>query len=172
MSTINAEQLIERLENMAGALPAFLRGLCDDEVTWKPNPGEWSILEVCCHLADEENEDFRPRLQSTLTDPSAEWPPLDLEGVAERRGYNSRDLIQVLDHFATARRANALWLRSLESPDWERAHTHPKLGAIRAGDLLAAWAAHDAIHIRQISKRLLGLALRDSGMFSATYAQP
>jgi hypothetical protein len=172
MSNINAEQLIERLEHMAGALPAFVRGLSDDEVMWKPNPGEWSILEVCCHLVDEETEDFRPRLQSTLIDPSAEWPPLDLEGVAEKRGYNSRDLIQVLDQFATARRANVQWLLSLESPDWTQAHTHPEIGALRAGDILAAWAAHDALHMRQIAKRLLGLALRDSGMFSATYAQP
>ncbi|NUP91044.1 MAG: DinB family protein, partial [Candidatus Sumerlaeia bacterium] len=49
-------------------------------------------------------------------------------------------------------------------------HRHPKAGPLRAGDLLAAWAAHDALHLRQIAKRLLDLARRDAGGFKTDYA--
>ena len=39
-----------------------------------------------------------------------------------------------------------------------------------AGDLLAAWSAHDALHLRQISKRLYQIAQRDAGSYSVQYA--
>jgi hypothetical protein len=44
------------------------------------------------------------------------------------------------------------------------------LGPIRAGDLLAAWAAHDAAHLRQIASRLIDLAKRDAGEYHISYA--
>jgi hypothetical protein len=41
---------------------------------------------------------------------------------------------------------------------------------MRAGDLLASWAAHDARHLEQIAKRLHGLAARDGTPYSVAYA--
>ena len=171
MSGFDAQALVKRLASMAEILPMLVEGLSDDEAKWKPAPDQWSVLEVFCHLADEEEEDFRPRLERTLSDPLAEWPPLDLENVAQRRGYNDRDLARTVEKFSVERRASVNWLRSLSSPDWNLAHAHPKIGAIRAGDLLASWAAHDAIHLRQIAKRLHGLAVRDGGEFKTAYAE-
>jgi hypothetical protein len=54
--------------------------------------------------------------------------------------------------------------------DWSVAYQHPKVGPIRAGDLLTGWAAHDALHLRQISKRLFQLAERDGAGFTSRYA--
>ncbi|MBK7403801.1 MAG: hypothetical protein IPJ41_04000 [Phycisphaerales bacterium] len=59
---------------------------------------------------------------------------------------------------------------SLAKVDWNRAYHHPKLGSLRAGDLLAAWAAHDALHLRQIAKRMHELASHDAPGFDAAYA--
>jgi len=51
-----------------------------------------------------------------------------------------------------AERARSLaWLRSLLTADWEQAYEHPQLGRLRAGDLLASWVAHDALHLRQLA---------------------
>jgi hypothetical protein len=36
--------------------------------------------------------------------------------------------------------------------------------------LLASWAAHDALHLRQIARRLHGLAARDAGPYGVAYA--
>lgn len=123
------------------------------------------MTEIVCHLADEETEDFRPRVEATLA--GAPWSPLDLDGVSERRGYNSRELVAELERFRSTRAANVQWFRALldrpKAQDWATAHQHPKFGPIRAGDVLTSWAAHDALHLRQIARRLHNLAEEDAG---------
>lgn len=163
------DALVDRLERFAGVLPAVTSCLTDADARWKPAPEHWSVLEVCRHLLDEEREDFRVRLESTLRDPGAKWPPLELENIAERRKYNEADLAETVAAWVTERRKSVAWLRSLVSPDWTAAYQHPR-GPIRAGDLLASWAAHDALHLRQIAKRLHELAGRDGGEFKTGYA--
>lgn len=163
------------LRDRLAAFPAVVRAtaacVAPTDVRWKPSPTDWSVLEVCWHLADEEREDFRPRAERTLRDPTEPWPPLDLEGVAEKRGYNQRDLAEALRQFTDARAANIAWLDSLPaSTDWSRAFVHPKFGPLAAGMLLASWAAHDALHLRQLAKRLHGLAARDAGPYEIRYA--
>ena len=81
-----------------------------------------------------------------------------------------RDLASTLDAFRHERADSIAWLRSLGAPDWSVAYHHPKVGPVKAGDLLVSWAAHDALHLRQISKRLYQLALRDAPGMDAAYA--
>lgn len=168
--SIDVPRLILRLEHFGEAFSAVAMIPSMDDARWKPSPKDWSILEVCCHLLDEEREDFRVRLRSTLRDPSLPWPELDLDGVAERRGYLSSDLRGTVSSFIAERRESVAWLRSLGDANWSKAYPHPKFGPIAAGSLLASWAAHDALHLRQISKRLHQLAARDGCGFSIAYA--
>lgn len=167
---MNSAAIINRLERFPATLAPLLMGLPGADARWKPAPEHWSILEICGHLADEEREDFRERLRSTLEDPARPWPALDLDGVAARRGYNEQDLGLTLARFVAGRAESVVWLRTLSSPDFSKAHDHPKFGPIRAGDLLASWAAHDALHLRQIAKRLHGLAARDGSPHAVEYA--
>lgn len=166
---MNASALVDRLERFAAVLPPLTAMVGDADARWKPAPQHWSVLEVCRHLLDEEREDFRPRLESTLRDPAAPWPKLQLEGIAERRGYNEADPKETVAAWTAERRKSVAWLRSLASPAWNNAYRHPSR-PIRAGDLLASWAAHDALHLRQISRRLHELAGRDGGGFETGYA--
>jgi len=174
LSTFDPALIVARLGGTPGAIRALVTPLSDADVRWKPAPEHWSILEVCCHLLDEEREDFRVRLRSTLEDPARAWPPLDLERVAERRAYNTRQLGPTLDAFEQERRESLAWLASVLSPfsrpDWSRAYNHNRYGPMHAGMLLASWAAHDALHLRQIAKRLHGLAERDSAGWTTKYA--
>ena len=179
----HAELMPGPLRDRLARFPAALRALAgiasEQDARWKPAPEHWSILEVCCHLLDEEREDFRARIQLTLRDPALEWPALDLEGIAQRRRYNERDLRAVLDDFAAERAASIAWLDTIvaDAPrtdtaptDWSRAKQHARFGPLAAGMLLASWAAHDALHLRQIARRLHELAARDAGPFEVKYA--
>lgn len=168
--SIDVSRLILRLEHFGEALAAAAMIPSLDDARWKPTPQDWSILEICCHLLDEEREDFRVRLRSTLRDPTAHWPSLELDGISERRGYVERDLRSTVASFVAERRESVAWLRTLGDPDWRKAYVHQKFGPIAAGSLLASWAAHDALHLRQIAKRLHQLAARDGGGFSIAYA--
>lgn len=170
IAAMNATAIVDRLERFPSALRASVAIAADVDLRWKPAPEHWSILEICRHLLDEEREDFRVRIESTLADPTRAWPPLALDGIAEARRYNEADPAETVDAFAAARAANIAWLRSLGRVDWSIAHQHPRIGPIAAGDLLAAWTAHDALHLRQIAKRLHNLAERDGGPHTIRYA--
>ena len=163
-------RLIEQLERFGRTLPVLVEGLSMHDARWKPADGAWSILEIVCHLADEEVEDFRTRLKLTLENPQQDWPPIDPEGVAVARKYNEQDLDQVTQRFVHEREESLRWLRSLGTIDGTIEHRHPRFGAISAGQLLASWAAHDALHLRQIAKRLHQLAAVHGAPFSTDYA--
>ena len=167
---MNAPHLIESLKRFANVLPAVVRDLTPAEARWRPADGAWSILEVVTHLADEEVEDFRARLELTLGDPVEPWPPTDPEAWAVQRRYNEGDLHKVVARFVAERRASVQWLAGLEAPDLSKAYDHPKWGPIRAGDILVSWAAHDALHLRQMAKRLFQLAQHHGGAYTTDYA--
>jgi hypothetical protein len=162
--------MIDRLERFADALPAVVGGLLEADARWRPADGGWSILEIVTHLADEEVEDFRRRVELTLRDPDAPWPPIDPEGWAVERRYNDGKLSEAIDRFVSARRESLQWLAGLNDPDWSKAHDHPQLGRLRAGDIFTAWVAHDALHLRQITKRLYQMTGRDGGEYGSDYA--
>lgn len=162
--------LIDRLENFSHSLPALVANLADQDAKWKPADGNWSILEVVRHLLDEEVEDFRARLRCTIESPGQAWPGIDPEGWAVARNYNEASLAHTAARFVAERRISVDWLRELDASAWTIAYQHPQFGPIHAGDLLAAWAAHDALHLRQIAKRMYGLAQRDAGEFTTIYA--
>ena len=164
--------VIGRLVGMPAALRSLAVGVSSEDAHFKPPSGAWSIVEIMNHLVDEERDDFRSRLRSTLESPEKRWPPNDPEAWSRDRRYQERDLSESLTTFEKERAESIRWLRSLGTVDWEQTHIHPKAGPVRAGDLLVSWAAHDALHMRQIAKRLYELAGRDGaeGGFSTRYA--
>lgn len=143
--------LLAALKRNAVAIAALARAMPADQVAWRPSPNAWSVVEVVNHLADEEGEDFRARLDFVLhrrAEPPAihpaEWPAT--------RAYNARDLEESLARFAQERAHSLAWLRSLDCPDWSRAWEVAPGRALHAGDLLASWAAHDLLHMRQFGE--------------------
>ncbi len=166
------QRLVNQLEISGRILTDLFTDVGDDELRWKPAPERWSMLEVLVHLWDEEKEDFRHRLRLTLEDPAREWPPIDPEGWPCERRYNHRDLAEALDGFRRERAASLAWLRGLDAPAWDRAHEHPALGVLRAGDLLAAWTAHDVLHVRQISNLRIDYLKVEAAPYSTRYAMP
>ena len=89
---MNVENLIQSLDRFGSMLPEVVRDVSPTNARWKPPDGAWSILEVVCHLADEEEFDFRERIRLVLNDPEESWPPIDPEGWAVARRYNEGDL--------------------------------------------------------------------------------
>lgn len=167
---MNFEHLVNSLERFGHMLPEVVCGVSDEDARWKPADGAWSILEVVCHLADEEEFDFGLRTRLTLTNPAQPWPPIDPEGWAVERDYNAKNLGDVVRRFTELRRQSVRWLRELKDPNWKQAYQHPQFGPFPAGDLLAAWTAHDCLHLRQIAKRMYQLVQRDAGEHSVRYA--
>ena len=161
---------LARMRRQADAIRSLTEGVDDDQARWKPSLGDWSILEVVNHLADEEREDFRTRLELTLLRPEADWPPIDPVGWVASRAYNTRDLTISIYDFLHERARSIDMLVRLESPDWSRERRHPVFGTMTAGTLLHSWLAHDLLHLRQLVELQYAYHARAAAPYSVGYA--
>lgn len=164
---------IEQLRSFPALLTAIVDDLPEHAWRWKPGPNDWAIAEIMGHLAREEREDFRPRLERTLRDPAEPWPTMDPQGDVTKFNDLDGDPRAFLTEFTRLRASNLEWLamlRPLDAIDWRKAHHHPKGFTIHAGDLLASWADHDTLHARQLIKRRHQLIERAAGEFGCLYA--
>ena len=161
--------ILARMAAFPAALESLLRDL-PPEVAYGRGPEDsWSIAEIVEHLVDEEQVDFGPRLRAVLEDPEQDWAPIDPEGLVESRRGQERSLAETLRSFASLRAESIAWLSELEGSDWQASKSHPQAGTLCAGELLASWAAHDALHLRQLAQRLHERVEEDAG-FDASYA--
>jgi len=146
---VRPDHIIAQLIHQAAAIRALVHGVPDEQARWKPSPDDWSILEVVHHLYDEEVEDFRAHLDHILYHGDQPWPRIDPGGWVTQRCYNQQDPAEMLAKFLAERETSLAWLRSLVTPDWNASFAMP-WGALTAGDMLASWAAHDLLHLRQL----------------------
>ncbi len=163
------ETLYGELAHGIEIVRALLVGVTQEQAQIKPSPDSWSILEVVCHLYDEEREDFRPRLDIMLHRPSEPFAPNDTEGNVTTRRYNARDLQEVFEGLVAERAKSLDWLRSLNNPNWEAPYTTP-YRTMKAGDMFASWVAHDSLHIRQLNELRRARIVRTAAPYDVAYA--
>jgi hypothetical protein len=166
---MNHDHIIQQLSKNKGIFKEFLNGLSKEEYLWKPSPEKWCLLEIICHLYDEEREDFRQRTKHVLETPEQPLPMFDQIAWVLDRKYIQQDYSVMLAKFLKEREWSVEWLKSLKNSKWSNAYEHPKLGQITAGMFLANWLAHDYLHMRQLIKLKFDY-LKQSTNESLTYA--
>ena len=139
----------------AEIVTALVAGVSPEEARVRPAPGAWSLLEVVCHLHDEEREDFRPRLDLVLHRPGRGVGPHRSRRVGHRaavqRARSRPDAAGLPGRAGALARLAREPVRPRLEPRVPRGlGTCPAGGPITAGDLLASWAAHDLLHTRQL----------------------
>ena len=144
--------IINQLEKNLNVFEHILQDVDEELIQWRPDTDKWCLLEIVCHLYDEERLDFRFRTQWTLVRPG-EIPPTfnPLEWV-EDHDYASQDFRDMLNKFESERIKSVSWLNGLSNVSWDNAFEHPKLGTLSAAYFLNNWLAHDYLHIRQINR--------------------
>jgi hypothetical protein len=166
---MDSAALIDQMQLNANRIRSLAERVSEDQARWKPDPESWSVLEVIAHLLDEERKDFRVRLEIILNDPQKAWPPIDPQGWVVSEEYNRRDLAETLNDFLVEREKSLSWLSSLDNPNWEAVY-QARFGPIRAGDMLAAWSAHDLLHLRQLVELHWGYLNMLAEPYSVQYA--
>jgi hypothetical protein len=141
--------LYQELISSTEMIRALLAGVGEEEARIKPSQGSWSILEVVCHLYDEEREDFREHLDFILHRQHEDWRPIAPQAWVKTRKYNQRDFKAVKAGFFRERKKSLVWLKGLKNADWKTEYKS-KWGTMTAGDMFASWVAHDNLHIRQL----------------------
>lgn len=146
------QYVIDRLERNIRVFQGLLSGINETEYRWKQEESKWNLLEIVCHLFDEEREDFRARLKYIVEHSEETLAPIDPQGWVKERSYSSRDFGEMLEKFLEERKQSVEWLRSLDVADYKQSYQHPKLGTVDGNWLLANWLAHDYLHFRQITR--------------------
>ena len=169
MKTLPLSHLVAQMENSARTIHSLVQGISDERARWRPEPDRWSILEVVNHLWDEEIEDFRAHVEHVLERPKQPWPPIDPPRWVIERRYNERHLGQSIRGFMAARDESLAWLKTLDAPDWDATAEAP-FGPIRAGDVMASWAAHDLLHTRQLVRLHVQYTVQIVAPYGTRYA--
>jgi DinB superfamily len=134
-------------------LDAMLRGLPDGWIQAHEGGETWSPFDVIGHLIHGEQTDWIPRARIILE--HGEARAFDkFDRFAQLELSKGRTLDSLLDEFAVLRRANLRDLAALEitEADLDRRGTHPGLGVVTLGQLLATWVAHDLDHVNQVAR--------------------
>lgn len=144
--------IIKELDVNRKVFENLLELVPEEMILWKGKSNRWSLLEIVCHLHDEEKEDFGARIRSVLKNPEKEIPSINPEGWVHERNYKDQDYDEMLFKFLKQRKVSVEYLRSLKNPPWKNTYKHQSLGDLSAELFLANWLAHDHLHIRQIIK--------------------
>lgn len=166
---MDVHDIIQQLDHNRNVLRYLLEHVPHEVREWKPAGDCWSLLEILCHLVDEEREDFRLRIKMVLDDPRQELPKFDPHVWVSKRNYADQNYDDTLKKFLLERTFSIRWLRQLDRPKWDNAYQHPKYGAMSAHLFLNNWLAHDYLHIRQINKNKY-LFLKSHANTSLDYA--
>ena len=149
---MNTTYIINQLDSNQAVFLSLFKTDSPDEHLWKSEPDKWCLLEIICHLVDEEVLDFKARVQTALDEMNFPLVPIDPEGWVKSKNYIDQDYSSKVAEWITERKTSVEWLRSLENPDWSSSFEHLELGPLTAGHFLANWLAHDQQHIRQINR--------------------
>lgn len=167
---MDINELISKLGKNGAVFESLFKNISKDQIHWKPSEQKWSMLEIACHLLDEEKEDFRQRIDFTLHKPGEQWPPINPHGWVTVRDYAGKNFKETVSTLHIERKKSAEWLNGLKNPNWENSYQHPVAGELNAKQLLANWLAHDLLHIRQITAMNFMYLQEKSSPFKLDYA--
>lgn len=117
---------------------------------WKPDPEDWSVLEVVGHLTEAEERGFAGRIRTVITEEPPRFRGWDPAAVAMARRDAERDAAEVLGEFTRRRAESIALVETLTDDDLGRGGDHPDVGFLTVNDLLHEWVHHDANHVRQV----------------------
>ncbi|WP_242157043.1 DinB family protein [Aestuariivivens sediminis] len=169
MTFMTISSISTQLEQNRTVFDGLLHGKSETEFLWRPEAQKWCLLEIACHLLDEEQEDFKARIKYIFERPEGPMPSINPPAWVTERNYISKDYETVVQSFLEERKQSVIWLREHMSANWDQSIHHAQLGVMSARLFLHNWLAHDYLHIRQIV-RLQYAFLKQQGGLNLNYA--
>ena len=145
----------EILDRTPDVLAELLEGLPERWLHADEGADSFSPYEVVGHLIHGERTDWLPRLR-IVAEVGEARPFEPFDRFAHREEGWERPMGELLVEFARLRDENLAALDDLldEGLALSDVGTHPELGRLTAGELIAAWAVHDLGHLRQVARTL------------------
>lgn len=142
-------EVVTRLEQTPAEAARTVRALDDEVLRRRPQPEQWSIIEILCHLRDIESV-FAERFSKAAFGERPQFWMMDNERVAAALRYRDADVGAVLKEFRRRRDGTLSLLHALPQGAWQRTGIHPKRGEVTIERLAQALADHDQGHLERI----------------------
>lgn len=154
MPELSAElqSLIDKYSRGPELLRKTLADFPPDKLSTPLPPGNWSALQVVCHLADFEMV-YADRIKAVLSEDGPAIPGRDDSKYAARLDYHRRNLAEELALIELVRKQLTPLLRSLSPADFQRVGIHSVDGPLRLETLLARIAGHIPHHVDFIERK-------------------
>jgi hypothetical protein len=146
---VKREEFLAALQTAPDRLKEATRGLSPAEVRCRPPNGEWSVIELVCHLRDYA-EIFDSRIARALLEDNPEVATYDNEDLVSSREYASQDLDSVLSAHAVIRARMLQKLAALSDAQWARTVRHATWGQPSLEWLMNRCAEHEREHQEDI----------------------
>lgn len=152
-SYVEGKDFLQMQREAPRTLERLLASATAGDLTRRPAPGKWSVVEIVAHMAEDELTSTW-RYRQMLENNGVTLQGFDQDLWARLGDYASWTAQDALDMFRLLREANLRMLAKLSSTDWERHGVHQERGRITVRDLARHMAAHDINHIQQIERLL------------------
>ncbi|MBI4731094.1 MAG: DinB family protein [Chloroflexi bacterium] len=147
----------ESILNILHSTPAALASLVNSlpPAAWEhhPEPGEWCLTEILCHLRDVETDVNLPRIQKLLAEDNPFLPGVVSDDWVHARNYAAQDGRFALADFMEARKGLIVLLNG-EQAKGSRPARHAIFGPTTLLELAGFMAGHDRAHVQQIWKTI------------------
>jgi uncharacterized damage-inducible protein DinB len=140
-------ELIEEYVACGPRLRKAVAGLNVEDLTARPGPGKWSILELVIHLADSDAISI-DRMKRILTEENPQLLYADETAYADRLCSHEQSLDDALTLIEVGRRQFARVLQKLPDEAFARRGTHNRRGAMTVGELVEDYIEHVNHHLK------------------------
>ena len=144
--------LAVQFQGNLAALSGLLAEVKAHQWLQRPDPAEWSILQILCHLWRAETEVHQQRLRKILDEDNPFVPSLPPPGPDIPECHD--DGMEVFERFRAQRRRTMAMLSSLSGEDWRRPARHSIFGLTNLLEMAYFTAQHDRLHITQLCQTL------------------
>ena len=144
--------LVEQLVRNQKTFQKLLSNRTPKEYKWKQQKEKWCLLEIVCHLCDEEQFDFRTRIQHIFNSPKTEPPSFNPLTWVTAHNYMGQNYDQKIQEFISERESSIEWLQNHSAQNWSATCEIQNLDPRSARFYLTNWVAHDLLHIKQITQ--------------------
>jgi len=148
------KELQTNLAQTPNELAQLVQSFPPTNLTIKPAPDEFSVLENICHLRDIEIEGYTARIQRILNEDRPFLYDLDGTRLAIERDYNRQSVSEALLSFSQARRHNLAVLGEVAKSEFEREGELEGVGEITLRKLLETMWEHDGGHLDELRRSL------------------
>ena len=151
-SQLSPKMLLPQFRGNIAALYGLLSEVKPHQWLQRPDPDEWSILQILCHLWSAETEVHQRRLRAIMDDdnpfiavgtpPGPHIPPCHDDGA------------EIMERFRSVREDTIALLAQVPPLDWARPARHSIFGLTTLLEMAHFTAQHDRLHITQLCQTL------------------